>query len=170
MKNLLLVMFAGLMFGGLSADEAKAQRQNEKLKLPTERIKRLLPDLTIGDITVGKSSDGLLQHITVEFKNVCKAAAKGKFDITAVFRESGQPNSKILHTVSTTFDELAAGGSHKHFFDVASMKLPATSHIKVEIDTAQKIAEDFENNNWMMRNPNSQPFPPDGATHCKPKS
>ena len=169
MKKLLRVMSAGLMLGVLFAGQAAAQRPNPKLKVPPPNLLISLPDLLVGDVSVNKSGDGFIDNITIEFKNGCGAAVKGKFDIMATFKENNQADSKVLHTVSSTFDELAGGKSHKHFFSVSGMKIPATSYILVEVDPANQIKEDLEDNNWKKLNPNGAPFPPNGSTYCKPK-
>ena len=169
MKKLLLATSAVLMFAASSAFEAQAQQTNPKLKLPPKKITVLLPDLQVMGVEVVKTGEGYLDRITVVFKNTCGVAAKGKFDLRATFKESNKAGSKVLHTVSSTFDGLAGGESHKHLFSVDTMKLPAGVHIRVEVDAANQIKEDVENNNLVQRNPDISPFPEDGSTHCKPK-
>ncbi len=93
-----------------------------------------------------------------------------KFDLTVTIRETNKAGARILRTDSSTFDGLGAGGSHKHYFSLEGLNLPMKSFVRVEVDATDKVKEDFDGNNWMERNPNRAPFPPDGATYCKPKS
>jgi hypothetical protein len=154
---------------GALAVAAQAQRVDPKLKLPPQRITVLLPDLVVRSVDVEKGADGNMQGVTIGFQNACKAAAKGKFDIAVTVKDGNKPDSKTLHTASSTFDQLAPGESHKHYFDFGALKLPMSSFIRAEVDAGNTLKEDVENNNWMERNPNRAPFPPDGSTYCKPK-
>jgi hypothetical protein len=165
MKKLICALALLLPAGG-----AHAQKKNPKLELPPGKFSILLPDLLVESVEVLQGSNGLMQGVTINFKNGCKAAAKGKFDLTLTIKGSDKAGAKVLHTNSSTFDGLGAGESHGHFFSVENLKLPMTSFVRVEIDPANKIKEDTEFNNWMERNPNRAPFPPNGATYCKPKS
>lgn len=170
MRKTFLSTLALLLLAGASAGDAPAQRTNPKLKLPPGKISILLPDLLVGSVDVLKGSDGFMQGVTIEFKNGCGTAAKGKFDITVTIKESDKAGAKILHTASSTFDGLGAGESHKHYFNLEGLKLPMMSFVRAEVDPTGGVKEDVENNNWMERNPNRAPFPQNGATYCKPKS
>lgn len=170
MRKLFLNVLALLLLAGVSAREADAQKTNPKLKLPPGKISILLPDFLVESVEVMKGGDGFMQGVTIGFKNGCSTPTKAKFDVTVTISESGKAGAKILHTNSSTFDGLGAGESHKHYFDLGGLNLPMTSFVRAEVDATDKVKEDFEGNNWMERNPNRAPFPPDGATYCKPKS
>lgn len=170
MRKPFLTVLALLLLAGVSAREANAQKTNPKLKPPPRTFSILLPDLLVESVDIEKGSDGFMQSVTIGFKNGCNVPAKGKFDIAVTIKESDKAGAKTLHTDSSTFDGLGAGESHKHFFNLGGLKLPMASFVHVEVDPTGGIKEDVEGNNWMERNPNRAPFPPDGTTYCKPKS
>lgn len=170
MRKPFLNVLALLLLAGIAAREAHAQKTNPKLKPPPGKFSILLPDFLVESVDVLKGDDGFMQGVTIGFKNGCTTPTKAKFDLTVTISESNKAGAKILRADSSTFDGLGAGKSHKHYFDLAGLKLPMSSFVRVEVDAAGKVKEDFEGNNWMERNPNRAPFPPDGATYCKPKS
>ncbi len=170
MRKLFPNALALLLLAGVCAGEARAQKTNPKLKLPPGKISILLPDLLVESVDVMKGDDGFMQGVTIGFKNGCNTPTKAKFDLTVTIRENDKAGAKILRTDSSTFDGLGAGESHKHYFNLGGLNLPMTSFVHVEVDATGKVKEDFEGNNWMERNPNRAPFPPDGSTYCKAKS
>lgn len=163
MKRLMLIVLTGMLCAAAST-VARAQEPNRR-PAPKEV---LLPDLVVSNVAVGKGAGGIAQSVRITVTNTCGVAAKESY-VLAKFMDKSGDGGKTLYYIGNTVKALKGGESHAQDFDVSNKKMPADSHVSVEVDPYKKVKEDSEGNNWSKLNPNSSPFP-DGPKHCKPKN
>lgn len=163
MKRLMLIVLTGMLCAAAST-VARAQEIDPKLKAP-QKVLVALPDLVVSSLAVGKGAGGIAASVRVTVTNTCEAAAAESYVLATFMDKAG---GKTLYLVGNTVKALKGGESQTAVFDVSGKKMPAGSHVSVEVDPYKKVKEDSEGNNWSKLNPNSSPFP-DGPKHCQPK-
>lgn len=165
MKRLMLIVLTGMLCAAAST-VARAQETNRNSRPAPKKV--LLPDLVVSSVAVGKGAGGIAQSVRVTVTNTCGVAAKESY-VLAKFMDKSGAGGKTLYYIGNTVKALKGGESHSQDFDVSNKKMPADSHVSVEVDPYKKVKEDSEINNFQKLNPNVAPFPDNGATHCKPK-
>lgn len=126
------------------------------------------PDLVVAKVDVEDDRQGFIREVTVSVANVCYATAAASY-ILVSFKETADTSAKTILFVGNAVPSLKASESFSDKFPITDVKIGVGTHLVVEVDPYQKVAEANEDNNWWKLNPNSKPPDSNRRNPCSSK-
>lgn len=124
------------------------------------------PDLVVASVGIEDDGQGFVRNVTVSVTNICPYANAPTSYVLVSFKESADKSAKTVLFVGNSVPALKGSDSFSQTFRITDAKIDGRTHVVVEVDPYQKVAEANEDNNWWKLHPNSRPPLPTERNPC----